>query len=595
VRSALIRAAVATLGLGLTVGGCTLLGLDEFELSACRDDSDCRDAFNAEQGFYADCAAFVCDTSGGAGICKPVAGEICDGLDNDCDYVVDEPNGEVAVVTASFSELATGVPQASSATVANSQGFRSIYLQRSDSEAVVAIDPDSGESQDVRFRSNSSEENGRDITLVDDCRIEPDGAIAMCAATDSAVTAGSTMGFFATVNPVGCASGELRLGVIDPADRGAWLQRGPTRRSPTYRGVDSNAARCTASGTTACETAVAAFEGDPSAANRQSVIQNCGASRPALAAQDDHALMAFLGGPTPDSCGGSSKPIRALMVHGRSGEFGETFIWADASNEGIPESIGTTRGGAAPAVISWTGGGFIVGHGDDSGQQRLVWVPQQAAPPVNSGIDCTTQAECSERTGVEIPALAGVAEIGVLEGSAGTVDGVTLSLVPALASGNGESVLGMAWWEGCNESGGEVFFRLLRLGESVAGAPPTLLSTTAPVSVGRSSSPPLLQHAADGFLAPGFERGGLTASAEAESGAGTTGGFYVIIHADQGPRAVRLAVLDGALVDEGEGGSLVLGTDQDQVLASGSELLVRRGQGASLETGALGCAAPTTP
>jgi hypothetical protein len=86
------RLGVPALGtlLALVNSGCSLTGIADFEPWQCKSDADCREAFNEGNGYYAECAAFTCEERGNRRECVRVGREICDGLDNDCDRLVDE-------------------------------------------------------------------------------------------------------------------------------------------------------------------------------------------------------------------------------------------------------------------------------------------------------------------------------------------------------------------------------------------------------------------------------------------------------------------------------------------------------------------------
>ena len=111
---------LGALVIALVLPQCSLTGLDDFALAACVTNAEC-EPLNVRRGFGADaCQRFVCETSThqcalraadrdgdgeaslacGGGDCddsnarvhggRNAVAEICDGLDNDCDAIIDE-------------------------------------------------------------------------------------------------------------------------------------------------------------------------------------------------------------------------------------------------------------------------------------------------------------------------------------------------------------------------------------------------------------------------------------------------------------------------------------------------------------------------
>ena len=324
--------------------GCSLTGFTDVRVGECsggsKGDQECQAALNEAEGFYPECAAFKCVFNGDFNQCQRVAGEVCDGLDNDCDRVIDEPEaGSSSINLKVFSdELVGGVSTVESATLSLSDALARIYVQRPN-KSVLAVSLETGEAPTVtpRAQQKTTEFTEEFFVELDDGCYGPSGdSPQACNLNQSVTAAGSSMGFYASLNSQGCSSGELHVGAIDPTIPDEFVDRGRAFRSPAYRGVATEGSRCSNNGTPACEklkAEVAAGDGDT-----KNLGTVCGVSRPAISALKTQALTAFVGiGLTDNACEAEPSNVFALLTHAREGDRNGTFYWADPSGDGVPQ------------------------------------------------------------------------------------------------------------------------------------------------------------------------------------------------------------------------------------------------------------------
>lgn len=581
-------------GLGLTAGavGCSLTNIVDVKVGYCESDKECTDALNPDAGNYVECAAFQCVDNQ----CQPIENEICDGLDNDCDRLIDEPNGSDAVLSIERDVLAEEVSSVLSVASARAAAFSRLYVQQSGARVSV-VDPETGETAPAVMRAQASQDD-LETDLVDGCftfSVEANAAVA-CDIDQLAVAAGSTLGYFAQIASSTCARGVLRVGVIDPEEEekgtAGLIDRGPTFRSPAYRGVMTNGSPCTNNGRAACTLAKDEFaslveQGQDTSDAAQECAQHCGVSNPSVGALADQGLVTFVGIPaTEDKCGGSTDDVYALLLHGRTGSRDGNFSWGDPSNDGMAEPLGQTTVSSPPAVQGLNDAGFVVAHSNEDGDVTLTWIPRQENPPSNSGWQCPGE-DCESREGISTEAISGIEEIAVISsGGGGSAHSIRIAL--AGEPGDSELSIGISWIEGCPGESGDfegatAYFKLLRL-ELQGTSPPAITLDGPKLDLGASLSSPISVGSDLPFLVEGLDRSGKTASAA------DTSGFFVLTRTNAGSRAKRVSLLDGKPIESDE--SIEVGSRDDRysvALGLGAEDAFAMQTAEGLEIGTFTC------
>lgn len=538
-----------TLGAQFFVG-CSLTSIPFVRVGECESDASCNEALEAECAEY-ECVSATDKKGESFKQCQKIKGERLDGLDNDCDGIIDNTGqGETPLTQTQGTEIVSGLGTFQSLSLASSRAFTQIYIQK-DEGIVLATPPEGGEPATVTMMA---QENNTELEsdLTEGCFSPGDMSARSCDINQTAAAAGSKLGFFAQVKTTGCAQGELRVGAIDPDAPDGFIDRGPTFRNPSYQGVATYGSPCSENGRPACTEAKEQYAellaqnatGSELSVVQDTISQNCGVSHPAVAALGDQALVAFLGaGYEENICETGAVDIFALFLHERTGLRNGEFYWADPSGDGVPDVLGTTISAQPPALQELGSLGFLMAHPEESGSLTLTFIPKQGAPPGNGGVECP-DGDCSSRDGLETAPISGAEELTKLTTSGGA-EGVKLEW---LTASDDEGVLLVTWVRGCSPfddqlEGATAYAQALRL--DLSGDTPEIVWTGDVISLGNTRSFPLAVPSAQDFVIEGFERNNQTATAD------DLGGFFVLTRPLQ-VQAVRVAAFDGALVAKDE-------------------------------------------
>ncbi len=520
--------------------GCSFIGLSDFELPQCSTDRECQEAFNEENGYPLECAAFVCDQTGEKAECKNVAleGEIFDAADNDCDGIIDEANDGDAVIVAQ-SRVITSPPEANAQlTVSVIDGATNYYLSQ-DKELELLTFPEL-KAQPIASFAQSALEQPSNIELVEGCYVPNQSTPSQCSSQDFAIAAGDNISFYAAVSTLGCVNGEVRVGVIDPQRPTELIDRGDGFRNPTYRGVNLTPLRCTTAATEACAEAISDYEAEANASTQTGILQNCGGRKPNIAAFGEQALVAYVADRFKRSaCANTLTEVQGLGLFLGEG-FEGSFYWANPSNDGQVETFGQTRGDASPAVISVNETGFFVAFGNESGEVALSWLPAQESPGSKSPLTCPKvdgAPDCESRSGWETDPLDGLFSLPSL--AAENTDEVHLAWLDIDET---KGYLAISWTQGC--ASGDVYAQVLEL--DLAGKAPEVVNRFDAVKVGTTLGSTGLLSAQERFFSEGASRDEQTLEDY------QLGGFYVAYEASEGIVARRLAAADGQLLQDNE-------------------------------------------
>jgi hypothetical protein len=439
--------------------GCSLMGLDDFGVTPCISNDDCKKAESKLKPTSSACGAAVCEQE----LCKwQEAREVCNGEDDDCDGLIDED----LLIPAHKSSYSADEPAIVGYSVASDAGQTFVAVATGDSShlfTLAAVAGDSGHK--LQYASNDQRYNFTEIALAAD-------------ATHLVV---------ASINTLGCSSGQVHVGLsvlekpfeVDQ-DKAENSQSGD--ESNIASGVDLDGENCTGASRDA---------GGAGASSH-------GATHPAVAslgteANGKGALLAWLGtSARPRDT--ASEPIR-IPVEALALNVPESKpVWLNGANRGAPIPLGDTTSFSAPAVLAVKRSGkYLVAFPTETGIRLLSVRPDRSLPP-------------------------GVASLGFLP--------VTAVHQVSLALGNAErNEVGVAWRTGVGPDAQACFTVLSNVGQlpatnlataTILPMPALVCKPAATGSIGLNSAPQLLYRPA-GFAEDGHPGGWFMSWVDAPS------------------------------------------------------------------------------
>lgn len=427
--------------------------------------------------------------------------ESCDGIDNDCDDVIDDATPVERTAGVALAGIGTLSGLSWAADGAGALALASVGA----SGSLANIDGATGATRGVPIVALPDPTDTNNPTLSGTgCPSPSDGRPSpSCRLDQVAISSGEPMGWAAFVNRDGCDDGQLRVGLLDVATARIELM-GPDSRSNTWRGVDLvGACTATASGTGATAPAIA----------------SASAATPTAAGT---GLVTWVRDSARRACPAPVAEVAALGLWRATGSVGGTpSDWVVATGGGVPELLGMTRGIAPPALAASGTGEMIVAFGDAAGGVRITIV--DALPNV---------------AGIPNPATTLSLTLGesVVVGS-GNADSVALTVSPA--SGGGLRI-GVAWTTECGSGG-------LRFTSVVWQRGSRTLISGIPVELARTGArQPTVAYVAHGFVRSTLVRGG--------GPVGEDDGGWVVAWRDESmspPAVVAARVLgaDGTVLD----------------------------------------------
>ncbi|MBN1652601.1 MAG: putative metal-binding motif-containing protein [Deltaproteobacteria bacterium] len=560
---------------------CSLMGLDDITTVKCRDEEGgkpdnslceplnqslpkdaCRVYQCAEDGIG--CVLSIKDSDGDNAIdsrCKnadreakyrldcddttderaPDKEEKPDGIDNDCDLIVDE--GQIVDLNApnALEHNAGGEPShivyssGSAGEVflsyqVDEQQVKLAYLSDLSQPAYYSLDPDGGEACRTLCNPEKCSDDEVDVA-------HPELRVKRSKCKFSEVVAGTGFPRLAAgINQEGVTVGQLRVGFIDENPKfinqvpsGNGLERASL--SNTYNGIDVDI------------DAPTPYSGESHPSSPGAGRLNIASSKPE--GRSPRALLTWVGDKVErESCPNAANPVPVQAL----GLWLEEVIdkrWVQASNNAVPQTLGQTLGGGRPAVALWpreaNDKGYFVAYSDQEGQVVLHYISELGELP-------DYQSEESWNT----PALtihAAYRFSSARDGADHVAIAPANSLEIRSVCGPGQTGLeiGVAWQQGCASADASIFFAVV--GFVTATETFCLQREIVEIAAGDATQGgfiPTIVYLAEGFVEPGFGEG-ITA------GEKTKGGWLV---AWVGPKengdavyAQRVAEFDGKRLD----------------------------------------------
>ena len=309
------------LATGTPLLGCSVMGLDDFGVTPCLSNDDCEDAEAVLNPGKAKCGVAVCELE--SGLCKwQDAKETCNGVDDDCDGLIDEDLTISAQESSSLTEE-TAVVGYSAATDA---GQTFVAVASSDhSSQLFAFPPLAGDSShEIRYESEPSRFNFSEVAL----------------AADAAHLV------VASINTFGCAFGQVHVGLSDLDRPFEVRQAKPTDAqsgdaSNIEIGIDLDVDHCTGASRSAT------VNGAPSRGATQPAVASLGTEP-----NGKGALLVWLGSSTPEARESGASPRDPIRVEALGLKVPALEpVWLNGTNQ-RPSLLGHSTSRSAPAVLA---------------------------------------------------------------------------------------------------------------------------------------------------------------------------------------------------------------------------------------------------
>ena len=305
----------------LLLGGCSVIGLDDFERcdefgdTVGEQEAGCAQALNADYDLPGACRPWRCID----GLCVREDVEICDGADNDCDGVSDEGANPISDIVR--ADLIGGTPEHATIAAGDSS-VRALWTDGEERGAVIQLRPEIGTAAAMDYARNATTSDGDHAVSVttsepgcwvvdrtglanrgdaNDGLVPSDGS---CNFEQIEVGMGGDTGLVATISTNRCVQGALRVGHYDASTPGTVQNIGPAGRSNAFAGVSlTHDGECTASAPDECTAARTAFLDETRGCDACAGSERCvrGVCVPRTCSSNDHCPHAQIC--TGGSCG----------------------------------------------------------------------------------------------------------------------------------------------------------------------------------------------------------------------------------------------------------------------------------------------------
>lgn len=465
---------------------------------------------------------------------NPQYEEKCDGIDNNCNLVIDEAN----IFSSDSRDTIVGIGSVQEVYYTHGRdGKIGVIYQKNDNAFLNIVESDSrSATPEMVSYISTIDQDDPEISQSISCYQTGTNGTPVQATCDfthlSADRLRNDEWLVAAINTHGPGDGQVRIGYIDKSEGNRQvILRGPEQHSNIYLGVDPD------------------LENNQSTGNsRSGENPSIGASHPALAALEPdsteypQALVAWIADSVErNTCDNQAVDIEVIGVwFERISSDGIDLKWTNATNNGIQQRLGQslkadevkvsqTKGIGHPAIVAterqegiFQDEGYFLAHGNAQGSVSLYFIPVFDDPELYeySRLNRTKTIRQTAPLNLDPDESMAYTTLGVESDE--NPDHVAIAL-GKYDFNKDQQEIGLVWQQGCQVDRVKLWFSVATFTEGNPGS----FEHSEPIQINSHegthiSTPAAIAYVSEGFIEPGFERDGK------KSNETDTGGWLIV-------------------------------------------------------------------